>query len=72
MAGHTCHRVFVGLVGRFAWEDVNLRIIGHHALVHTVESQFGAIWTPEGTLVDAELITMHGLSIHDLPTAIGG
>ena len=72
VAGHTCHRVFVGLVGRLAWEDVNLRVVCHHALVHTVESQFGAIRTPEGTFIDTELITMYGLSIHDLPTAIGG
>ena len=70
VAGHTCHRIFIGFVGGRPWEDVNLRIVGNHTLVHAVEGQLVAVRTPEGTLVDTELITMHGLSIYDLSTAV--
>ena len=70
MGGHSSHRVFVGLVGRRSGEDVNLWIVGHHTLVHTVECQTLSVRTPEGTLPDAELVTVDALSIYDFTTAV--
>ena len=71
MAGHACHGVFVGLVGRFAREDIHLRIVCHHRLIHAVEGQALAVGTPEGSLVDAELVSVYGRTIHHIAAAIG-
>ena len=70
MGGHSSHRVFVGLMGRHSGEDVNLWIVGHHALVHTVECQTLSVRTPEGTLPDAELVAVDALSIYYFATSV--
>ena len=71
MAGHAGHRIFVGLVGGFTGEDVHLWIVCHHLLIHAIEGQLVAVRTPESAFVDAELVTMYGLSIYNLTTSIG-
>ena len=70
MTRHPCHWVFVGLTGRFAREDVDLGIVGHHALVHAVESQPLSIGTPEGAFLNAKLIAVDTLAVDDLTTAV--
>ena len=70
--GFSCHRVFVGIRGGNACRDVHLRIVGHHALVHAVESQLLSVGTPEGALCDAELVAVHGFAIHQVVAAVGG
>ena len=70
MTGHTSHGVLVGLVTGVAWEDIYLWVVGYHALVHAIESQFATIRAPEGTLVDTEFITMHTLTVHNLSAAV--
>ena len=70
MTRHACHRIFVGLIGGAAWEDIHLWIVGHHALVHAVEGQPLSVGTPEETFHDAKLIAVYGLSIHNLATAV--
>ena len=47
-------------------KKVHLRIVGHHALVHTVESEAHAIGAPEETTVDAKLIAVYALSVYNL------
>ena len=71
MARHTGHGVFVGLVGSLSGEDVHLRIVCHHALVHAVEGQLLAVGTPEESAVDAELIAVDSLTIDDFAGAVG-
>ena len=70
MAGHASHWIFVGLVLGFTCEDIHLRIISHHALIHPIESQLLAIVVPECPFADAEFITVNALSINDFTTAI--
>ena len=67
VARHACHRVFVRLICSLPGEDVHLRIVCHHALIHPIESQTHAIRTPERAFIDTELITVYGLSIDDFP-----
>ena len=67
---HARHGIFVRLIGRFAWEDIHLRIVRHHALVHAVEGQSRAVRTPERAFADAKLITVDGLSVHNFATAV--
>ena len=66
MARHTSHRVFVGLVGGFAWEDIHLRIVGHHALIHAVEGEALSVRTPEGAFLNTEFVAVDTLSIDNL------
>ena len=72
MGIHTCHGVFVGLVGSLTRENIDLWIVGHHALVHAVEGQTLSVRTPERTFIDAELVAVNALAVHNLTTAIGG
>ena len=67
---HARHRVFIRFVCCFPGEDVNLRVVSHHALVHAVEGHALAIGTPKGSLVDAELITVNALPVDNLTAAI--
>ena len=53
-------------------KKVHLRIVGHHALVHTVKSEAHAIGAPEEATMDTKLITVHALSVHNLARTIGG
>ena len=62
MAGHACHRVLVRFQGSDASRCIYLRIVGHHALVHAVESHQVALRTPEDTSVDAEFIAVNALT----------
>ena len=63
---HACHRIFNrgGFCGAFC--DVNQRIVCHHALVHEVIGEFGAVGRPEDTAVDGELVTVNRLSRDDV------
>ena len=70
MTCHACHRIFVGLITCRTGEDVYLRIVGHHALVHTIKGQSVAFGAPECTFSDTELIAMHALSVNYLPAAV--
>ena len=70
MGVHTRHGIFVWLVGGFAGEDVHLRVVGNHRLVHTVKGQPLTVRTPEGALVDAELIAVYGLAVHNVAAAV--
>ena len=65
------HGVFVGLVFGGAAEDVHLRVVRNHRLVHAVESQMSAVGTPEGAFLYAELVAVHALCIHNLAAAVG-
>ena len=64
MGVHACHGIFVRLVGCLAGEDVHLRIVRHHALVHAIEGQSRAVWTPECAFVDTKLISVYGRTVH--------
>ena len=66
VAGHACHRIFVGHEGCDAGGGVHLRIIGHHALVHPVEGQIRAFRAPERTFHDAELVAVNRLAVNDV------
>ena len=66
VAGHARHGILVRLHGGDARLNVHLRIVGHHALVHAVVGQAVAFGAPEGALHDAELVAVHGLSIHQV------
>ena len=66
MAGHACHRIFVGHEGCDAGGSVHLRIIGHHALVHPVKSQIRSFRTPECAFHDTELVAVNRLTIDNV------
>ena len=70
MSVHPGHGIFVWLVGGFAREDIHLRVVGNHALVHAIESQALTVGTPEGALVNAKLITVDALAINYLATTV--
>ena len=50
--------------------DVDLRIVGYHTLVHTIEGEQFAVRTPEGSLADAELIAVNTLSINNFAASV--
>ena len=58
MRSFACHGIFVWLVRCFAGENIDLWIVGHHALVHAVEGEALSVGTPERAFVDAEFITV--------------
>ena len=72
------HRVFLG--GRsgnhvsaiIQFRNSNQGIIGHHALVHTVEGQACSLGIPEQTTLDAELVAVNALAIHQVTRAVAG
>ena len=72
------HRVLLGCrLGNHAsgvvqFGHVNQRIVGHHALVHAVERQSGALRIPEQAALDAELVAVHALAIDQLTRAVAG
>ena len=70
VARHAGHRVLVGLVCCCSGEDVNLRVVGDHALVHAVESQALAVGTPECAFVDAPLVAVDSLAIDNLTRTV--
>jgi hypothetical protein len=70
-----CHRIFVGSISSdartrvrhdFGIGDVDLRIVGHHRLIHAIEREFLAVGTPEETTVDAEFVAVHALTVDDV------
>ena len=65
------HRIMIYIDLADAWEDIHLRITGHHALVKPVESQLLTVRTPEGALVDAELIPVDTGAIEDVLGTVG-
>ena len=72
MAGLSCHGVFVGFGLCHAVEDIHLRIVCHHALVHAIECHLFSIRTPEDAFLYTELVAVHHLAIHQFTTAVGG
>ena len=62
MAGHACHRILVGLQCSYPGRSVYLRIICYHTLIHAVECKESALWIPESSFLDTELITVYALS----------
>ena len=50
----------------------NQRVVGHHALVHAIEGQPGALRVPEQTALDAELVAVHTLAIDQVARAVAG
>ena len=73
MRGLSSHRIFIRFVcGNvrstfFRQEsDIDLRVIGHHALIHAIEGQTHTVRTPESALVDAKLIAVDRLSVDNL------
>ena len=71
MTCFACHRVFVGLALCYSTENVHLRIVSHHALIHAIECQFLSIGCPKHTFVYAKLVTVYALTIDDFPASIG-
>ncbi len=67
---HAGHRVLVRSQRCLALERVDLRIVGHHALVHAVEGELLPVGAPEGSLVDAELIPVDALPIDYFARAV--
>ena len=67
----SCHRIFAGISGGYACRDIHLRIVGHHALVHPIESELFPVRAPECSFGDAELVTMYGFTIHQVVAAVG-
>ena len=65
------HRIFARISGGYACRDIHLRIVGHHILVHPIESELFPVRTPECSFGNAELVTMYGFSIHQVVAAIG-
>ena len=59
-------------MGSFAREDIHLRIVGHHALIHAIKCQVRALRIPEHTAIDTELAAVHTLTIDDLVVTIKG
>ena len=66
------HRVFVWFVLGDAWEDVYLRVVGNHALVHAVERQSLSVGAPERAFADAELVAVYALSVNQFTAAVVG
>ena len=62
----SCHRIFARISGGYACRDIHLRIVGHHTLVHPIESELFPVRTPECSFGNAELVTMYGFSIHQI------
>ena len=73
----TCHRILVGsgygTASLCLWmlEIINLgniylRIVGHHRLIHTIESEFCTAVAEVGTFMNAELVAMNALSVNNL------
>ena len=67
---HTCHRIFVRLISGTTREDIHLRIVCHHRLVHTIEGQALTIRAPESSFVNAKLIAVNTLTIDNLATSV--
>ena len=70
MACHSSHRVFVRVMFCLSLEEVNLWIVLHHTLVHTVECQFLAILRPESALFYSEFVPMNALTIYYLSASV--
>ena len=49
---------------------VYLRIVGHHALIHAIESKLLSVWREERSLADAKLVTMNALSVYDIARSV--
>ena len=53
-------------------ENIHLRIVADHGLVHAVESQALTVGAPEGALLDAEFVAVDALPLDDFATAVSG
>ena len=65
MARHACHRITYIVHFAYACSDVYKRVLCHHALVHTVESEQVAFRAPESAFVDTKFIPVYSLSAND-------
>ena len=66
MALHARHRILERLLAGNACSGVHQRVVGHHRLVHPVESQIVAPRRPKCTFLYAELIAVHRLAINHI------
>ena len=71
MARHACHRITYIVHFAYACSDVYKRVLCHHALVHTVESEQVAFRAPESAFVDTEFIAVYCLPANDAFGFIG-
>ena len=71
MRRHSSHRIFVGSVGSHALKGVDLRIVGHHRLVHAIERQLLAVGRKECAFVDSKLVAVYALPVYNLARAVG-
>ncbi len=67
---HPGHGVFYRCGGGDTCGGVHHRVVGNHALVHTVEGQQVALRRPESAFLDTELRAVHRLSVHDAVAAL--
>ena len=66
------HGILAGIGGGNPRGDVHLRIVGHHALVHTVKGQQLSVRAPKRAFDDAELVAVYGLAIHEVVASVLG
>ena len=45
--------------------DIDLRVIGHHALIHPIKGKERSIGTPESTLFNPKFVTVNTLTINN-------
>ena len=72
VAGFACHRIFGRQQGGYACVDVDQGIVGHHALVHTVEGQLLSVGTPECAFIYSELVAVYRLGVNNVVAAVSG
>ena len=66
------HGILAGIGGGNPRGDVHLRIVGHHALVHTVKGQQLSVRAPKRAFDDAKLVAVYGLAIHEVVASVLG
>ena len=71
VARHASHGILVGSVAGGAVRDVDLRIVGHHRLVHAIERKEVAFGTPKRAFCNAKLIAVYALSVHQFTRTVG-
>ena len=71
VARHAGHGIFVGSIAGGAVADVDLRIVGHHRLVHAIERKEIAFGTPKRAFCNAKLIAVYTLSVHQFTRTVG-
>ncbi len=63
MAGHACHGIFRVFERRYPCRNIYQRVVGDHAFIHAVKSQFFTVGRPKDASVDAEFVAVYRLSV---------